>query len=160
MIYLSLQCLHSIPVKICAFKKYTAIKIKLISFLFKCQAVKSHCTLPAQQQTADSVREQLVNIVGHLAAKETDISLRTWWRPKIELKEREYWTSPCSQSSSKKELQRNTLFQYDSLIATLVKPEVRLRLKSWFMKQPSGADEKWSRLFVLPEPLLSKWIWG
>ncbi len=28
----------------------------------------------------------------HLAAKETDISLRRWWRPKTELKEGEYWT--------------------------------------------------------------------
>ena len=35
---------------------------------------------PAQQQ-ADSVRDQPVNIVKHLAAKETEISLRSYRRP-------------------------------------------------------------------------------
>ncbi len=63
------------------------------SVVFRGKAVKSHRTRPAQQQTADRhSREQLVNIVEHLAAKQTDISLRRWWRPKTELKEREYWT--------------------------------------------------------------------
>ncbi len=33
-----------------------------------------------------------LNIVEHLSVKEPDISLRWWWRPKTELKEREYWT--------------------------------------------------------------------
>ncbi len=46
------------------------------------------CSAPTSRQT---VREQLVNIVELLAAKETDISLRRCWRPKTELKEREYW---------------------------------------------------------------------
>ncbi len=49
------------------------------SIVFREKAVKAHCTLPAQQQTVE-----------HLAAKETDISLRRWRRPKTELKEREY----------------------------------------------------------------------
>ena len=44
-----------------------------------------HCLISKVQ--TDSVREQLVNIVEHLAAKEPKISLRTWWRPKTELKE-------------------------------------------------------------------------
>lgn len=34
----------------------------------------------------DSVVDKLVNIEGHLAATEADISLRTWWRPKAEQK--------------------------------------------------------------------------
>ncbi len=33
-----------------------------------------------------------MNIVEHLAAEEPDISLRSWWRPKTELQESEYWT--------------------------------------------------------------------
>jgi len=33
-----------------------------------------------------------VNIVEHSAAKEPDISLRSWWRPNTELKEREQRT--------------------------------------------------------------------
>ncbi len=33
----------------------------------------------------------LVIIVEHVAAKEPDIFLRGWWRPKKELKESEYW---------------------------------------------------------------------
>ncbi len=41
------------------------------------------CYLPKQQ--TDKVSE-------HLAAKEPNISLRSWKRPKTELKEREYWT--------------------------------------------------------------------
>lgn len=40
----------------------------------------------------DMIREQLVNVVEHLAAKEPDISLRSWWSPNTELKERGYWT--------------------------------------------------------------------
>ncbi len=44
-------------------------------------------------QAVDSqTRDSLVNKVEHLVAKDTDISLRRWWRPKPELKEREYWT--------------------------------------------------------------------
>ena len=35
----------------------------------------------------DSVRDQLVNIVEYLAAKEPEVPLRSWWRPKPELKE-------------------------------------------------------------------------
>lgn len=38
----------------------------------------THCTLPTQQQTSK------------LAAKEQDISPRSWWRPKERYKEREY----------------------------------------------------------------------
>ncbi len=50
------------------------------------------CYLVSSKKQTDTVREQLVNLVEHLAAKETDISLRRWWRPNTELKEREYWT--------------------------------------------------------------------
>lgn len=31
-------------------------------------------------------------MVEHLVAKEPDISLESWWRPKVEPKESEYWT--------------------------------------------------------------------
>ncbi len=46
------------------------------------------------QATKDwqAVSDLLVNTVEHLAAKEPDISLRDWWRPKTELKESEYLT--------------------------------------------------------------------
>lgn len=46
--------------------------------------LKALCTKTTWQM--DSVVDKLVNIKGHLAAKEADISLRTWWRPKAELK--------------------------------------------------------------------------
>ncbi len=41
------------------------------------------------KQQTDKVSEWLVNTVEHLAAKEPDISLRRWWRPKTDQKERE-----------------------------------------------------------------------
>lgn len=46
--------------------------------------LKSHCLLPAQHHTADrhSFKDQLGNIVEHLAAEE----------PKPELNKREHWT--------------------------------------------------------------------
>ena len=47
--------------------------------------------LAVLQQT-DSVRDQLEDTVKLFAAKETDVSLRTWWRSKSEQKEVEYWT--------------------------------------------------------------------
>ncbi len=50
-----------------------------------------HYLLSTKHQT-DTVRDQLVNIVEHLTAKEPDIFLRSWWRPKTELKAREFWT--------------------------------------------------------------------
>lgn len=37
-----------------------------------------HCSLPAQPQAADSVGDQLANIAEHLAAKEPNVSLRSW----------------------------------------------------------------------------------
>ena len=46
-------------------------------------SVNSYCTLPA----TDPFRDQLVNIVEHFAAKEPEVSHRSWWRPKPELKE-------------------------------------------------------------------------
>ena len=49
------------------------------------------CSAPNGKQTQLAV-DQLVNIVEHLAAKEPDISLRSWQRVKTELKESEYWT--------------------------------------------------------------------
>ena len=42
--------------------------------------------LSSKQQT-DPVRDQLVNMVERLAAKDPEVSLRSWWRPKPELKE-------------------------------------------------------------------------
>lgn len=33
----------------------------------------------------------LVNIVEHSAVRESDVSLRSWWRQKNELRESEYW---------------------------------------------------------------------
>ena len=48
-----------------------------------------HYLLSSKQQT-DPARDQLVNIVEHLAAKEPEIYLRSRWRPKSEQKEREY----------------------------------------------------------------------
>ena len=47
--------------------------------------------LSSKQQT-DPVRDQLVNMVERLAAKDPEVSLRSWWRPKLELKQRESWT--------------------------------------------------------------------
>lgn len=41
---------------------------------------------------AATVRDSLVNMVDHLAANETDISIRRRCRPKTELKECEYRT--------------------------------------------------------------------
>lgn len=48
------------------------------------KSLKALCTKSTSQM--DSVVDKLVNIEGHLAAKEVDISLRTWWRPKAELR--------------------------------------------------------------------------
>ncbi len=45
---------------------------------------------PGAEQRTDTVSDSLVNTVERLA-KETGISLRSWWRPKAELKESEYW---------------------------------------------------------------------
>ncbi len=47
--------------------------------------------LPSTKQQADTVTNQLVNIVEHLAAKEPHISLWDWWRPKPELKGELIW---------------------------------------------------------------------
>ena len=55
-----------------------------------CEKATVHYLLSRQQ--TDTVRQHLVNIVEHLAAKELDITLRSWWRPKTELEESEYWT--------------------------------------------------------------------
>ncbi len=41
--------------------------------------------------TTDYVSDSLRNTEDHLAAKETDIFLRGWWRPKLSEKERKYW---------------------------------------------------------------------
>ncbi len=38
------------------------------------------------------VRDYFVNIAEHLAAKESETFLKSWWRPNQSLKEREYWT--------------------------------------------------------------------
>lgn len=46
-----------------------------------------HLLLSTKQQT-NMIGHWLVNIVEHLDAKEPDRSLRSWWRPKMELKER------------------------------------------------------------------------
>ena len=37
--------------------------------------LKTHCTLTAQNQTADKVSSQLMNILEHLVAKKQDIAL-------------------------------------------------------------------------------------
>ncbi len=42
--------------------------------------------LPSTEQQTDTISDYLVNTVEHLATKEPDISLRSWWRPKTELK--------------------------------------------------------------------------
>lgn len=46
--------------------------------VFRQTAVKSHFPLPGLQQTSDTVRDQVVNIVEHLTVKESEISLRRW----------------------------------------------------------------------------------
>ncbi len=43
--------------------------------------------LPSTKWQTGKVSSKLVNIVAHLAAKESNISLRSWSRPKTELKE-------------------------------------------------------------------------
>lgn len=45
-----------------------------------------HCMLKSRQLT-EAVSDKLVSIVEHLAAKELNISLRSWWRSKTEVKE-------------------------------------------------------------------------
>ena len=49
-------------------------------------------SLYTTKQQVDTVRDKPVNIMEHLATKEEEIPLRRWWRPKMELKESEYWT--------------------------------------------------------------------
>ena len=44
--------------------------------------------LSPKQQT-DTIRDSLVNIVEHVAAKESNNTIRHWWGPKTELKEKE-----------------------------------------------------------------------
>lgn len=39
------------------------------------------------RQLTEAVSDKLVSIVEHLAAKELNISLRSWWRSKTEVKE-------------------------------------------------------------------------
>lgn len=39
--------------------------------------------LPGSKQQTDSVRDELVNIEEHLAAKESDMSHKSWWRGKL-----------------------------------------------------------------------------
>lgn len=39
------------------------------------------------RQLTEAVSDKLVSIVEHLAAKELNISLRSWWRSKMEVKE-------------------------------------------------------------------------
>ncbi len=47
--------------------------------VFREKAPKTHNTPPTlHKQQTDTVRDQLVNIVEHLAAKEPDIYLRSW----------------------------------------------------------------------------------
>ncbi len=48
--------------------------------------------LSSTKWQTDTVSNQLVNIMEHLAAKEPDVSFRSWWRPKQSKKEGEYWT--------------------------------------------------------------------
>lgn len=48
------------------------------------------CSAPNNKQT---LREQLVNRVKNLGAKEPEISLWSRWRPNTKLKEKEYWKS-------------------------------------------------------------------
>ncbi len=45
------------------------------------KALKIHCALSTKQQT-DKVKQWAEDIVKHLVAKESDISVRSWWRPK------------------------------------------------------------------------------
>ena len=48
-------------------------------FLFlEKKTLKIHCPLLIRIQQKDPIRDQLVNIVKHLAAKEPEISLRNW----------------------------------------------------------------------------------
>ncbi len=49
--------------------------------------------LPSTKHTADKVRNQLVNIQEHLAAKEPHISIRSCWRPKQSSQKKEDWAS-------------------------------------------------------------------
>ena len=59
--------------------------LSLLSHNFTVKLKKALTNPPytsAQQHTADRLSDSLVNKVEHLAAKETDISLRSWWRPK------------------------------------------------------------------------------
>lgn len=51
----------------------------------------AHHWLSIKCQT-DTVNNYLANMVEHLAAEEPDISHRRCWRPKMELKDRKYWT--------------------------------------------------------------------
>ena len=62
----------------------TAVPLKTI--VQSITATTIHHLRTSKQQT-DPVRDQLVNIVEHLAAKEPDISLKSWQRAKAELKE-------------------------------------------------------------------------
>lgn len=39
--------------------------------------------LPGSKQQTDSVRDELGNIEEHLAAKESDMSHKSWWRGKL-----------------------------------------------------------------------------
>lgn len=41
--------------------------------------------------TADGHRDELANVVEHLAAEESDVLLRRWWRPKTELTVIRWW---------------------------------------------------------------------
>lgn len=46
----------------------------------------THCKPPARHQAADRhIRDLQVNTAKHLAAKESDISFMSWWRPNLEL---------------------------------------------------------------------------
>lgn len=43
------------------------------------------------RQLEDKVSDQFVKTVEHLAAKDTDVSIRSWWRPNLELKVSDFW---------------------------------------------------------------------
>lgn len=51
------------------------------------------------KQRADAAGDHPVSTVEHLAAEGSDIPLRSWWRPKPELKNSEYLTSICESAT-------------------------------------------------------------
>ncbi len=71
------------------FKLIVFSKSALINSVFRKKVLINLLYTLSKQQT-DTVSNQLVNTVEHLAAKEPDIFLRSWWRPKLSWKDSEY----------------------------------------------------------------------